>query len=140
MRGAAPGAIFLSSAGNNGPALSTVGAPGATAAALLGVGAYVNPAMCGDLYGMRAPATNPGGGADDRTEHTAGVMYSFSSRGPATDGGMGVTISAPGGAVAAIPRYTLQPQRLMHGTSMSSPNAAGSVACLLGALKAAGAP
>ena len=55
------GTIFISSAGNNGPALTTVGAPGASVDALISVGAYVNGNMCGDLYGMRAPAANAGG-------------------------------------------------------------------------------
>ena len=142
VRGNDKGAIFCSSAGNNGPALSTVGAPGATSSALLGIGAYVNPAMCGDLYAMRSPAVNPGGAAPGSAEeaHRGGVLYSFSSRGPSPDGGPGVSVVAPGGAVASIPKYTLQPQRLMHGTSMSSPNACGSLACLVGALKAENVP
>mmetsp|Transcript_25624 Transcript_25624/g.86099 ORF Transcript_25624/g.86099 Transcript_25624/m.86099 type:complete len:1061 (+) Transcript_25624:421-3603(+) len=131
------GAIFLASAGNNGPALSTVGAPGGTTSGIIGVGAYVNPNMCADLYAMRKPAINGGGQGDSLH---GGVMYSFSSRGPAPDGDWGVSVCAPGGAVASVPAYTLQPQRLMHGTSMSSPNAAGSVACLLSALQAEAVP
>lgn len=124
--------LFVSAVGNNGPALSTVNSPGGMSSSILGIAAYVSPDMMKVNYSLESNT--------DHTDILEGTTYTWSSVGPASDGANGVTLCAPGGAIASVSNWTMQKSMLMNGTSMASPHACGCMALLLSACKAEGIP
>jgi len=120
------GLLCCFSAGNEGPAFSTVGSP-ATARRVLSVGAYLAPPTMRVSYAQIGP--DPG----ER-------MFGFSSRGPLPGGDLGVTVVAPGAAWSTVPSWQLVRSENMNGTSMAAPQASGAAAVLLSAALAAGVP
>lgn len=106
--------FVVTSAGNEGPGLSTTGIP-ACASSVITVGALLPKGIARDGYAM---ALNQD------------ILWDFSSRGGEVDK---PDIVAPGTAVSTIPNHSYESRE--SGTSMASPNAAGIVCNLLSALR-----
>eukprot|EP00980_Cylindrotheca_fusiformis_P004685 scaffold992_cov116-Cylindrotheca_fusiformis.AAC.20 len=128
--------IFVSAVGNNGPALTTVNAPGGVSSCILGVAAYVSPDMMKAGYSLSSNTDS----TEEDEDTLVGTTYTWSSVGPTVDGANGVCVCAPGGAITSVSNWTMQKSMLMNGTSMASPHACGCVALLVSACKAEGIP
>ncbi len=113
-----PHLYVCTSAGNEGPGISSIGLP-ATAWSAVSVGAYLSRDTARDLY-------NAGMIKD--------TLFNFSSRGGETNK---PDVVAPGSALSTVPGFVDGMARY-NGTSMASPEATGAVACLVGAAKAEG--
>jgi subtilisin family serine protease len=114
------GVIICASAGNEGPALSTIGAPG-TAKRIFSWGAAISKKTQQTNYGSVDPRR------DD--------MFQFSSRGPLLDGDPGVDFISPGAALSTLPSWMLVKSESWNGTSMASPQGSGFCALILSACR-----
>lgn len=110
--------IFVTSAGNSGPNITTVGAPGTISDKTINVAAYTDRSYLNSLY------FTPDNGFDKGT-------YQWSSRGPSEYNGMGVDVMAPGCALTSHPRWNTSNFKMCNGTSMASPNAAGFISLIM---------
>ncbi|GAA3844888.1 S8 family serine peptidase [Saccharothrix violaceirubra] len=123
--------LFIS-AGNSGAGANSVGDP-SVATDAVSVGSYITDDTWLSNYGS--------------VTKQAESLHSFSSRGPAEDGGFKPNIVAPGSAISTIPQWQ-QPgpvagtyalpagYAMFNGTSMAAPQATGAAALLVSAYKA----
>jgi len=109
------GLLLVTSAGNEGPALSTVGSPG-TSESAWSIAAAIWP----DTQKVSYSSLNP----------AEPLLFDFSSRGPLPTGDLGIDFAAPGAALSALPSWTLAKGESWNGTSMAAPQMAGCVALL----------
>jgi hypothetical protein len=133
----AAGVQIVLSAGNEGNALNTIGDP-AVASDAVAAGASISDKTWKANYGSTVAFKGK-------------RMMTFSSGGPAEDGGLKPNITAPGSAISTIPTwlpgnpvpeagYPLPTgYAMLNGTSMAAPQTTGAMALLISAAKATGA-
>lgn len=117
---------FITSAGNSGPCISTIGAPATATDHCISCGACVSNFHLSDLYFMTTEVglTNP-------PNEVKYIPYYWSSRGPGLNDGMGVDVMSIGCALTSHPKWHVSDVRMCNGTSMSAPNTTGFVSLIL---------
>jgi hypothetical protein len=114
-------ALYLFSAGNNGPGIGSMNRALVYPSIGIPVAAYLNPRMAQTTFGSLAPY---------------GGVVNYSSRGPGVDGASGPLILSPlAGIVPATAQAGFRP---FSGTSSATPALAGFTARLLSQIKASG--
>jgi hypothetical protein len=109
---------YVSSAGNSGPNITTIGAPSTITNRTICVGAYTNKEYLKNLYFS----------SDNNYEEGC---YEWSSRGPNMNNSMGIDIIATGCALTSHPKWYSSDLRMCNGTSMASPNTTGFLSLIL---------
>ena len=110
--------VFVTSAGNSGPGIGTIGAPATSTDSVLSVGAYTNSAYLQNIYQSFQNTYDEGN-------------YHWSSHGPNLDYSMGVDVVASGCALTSQPEWHTSDIRMCNGTSMAAPNCAGFISLVL---------
>lgn len=109
---------FITSAGNSGPGITTIGAPAAVSDRAISVGAFTEAQYLNKLYHLTENNFESGN-------------YHWSSRGPSINDAMGVDVVAPGCALTSHPRWYKSSIKMCNGTSMAAPNAAGFMSLIM---------
>lgn len=110
--------IFVTSAGNSGPTLMTVGAPRMCSESCISVGACTDDTLLKKMYFLSENGFDKG-------------MYEWSSRGPLFNKSMGVDLIAPGVALTSYPSWYKSNLERCNGTSMACPNAVGIISLIM---------
>lgn len=109
---------FVTSAGNNGPSITTIGAPAACTSRVISVGAYTNKDYLNYLYYQTYNTFNEG-------------LYQWSASGPSLINTMGVDVIATGCAISCHPQWYRSRIKMCNGTSMATPNCVGFLSLIM---------
>ena len=112
------GIIFVTSAGNSGPQMGTVGAPRMCTESVISVGAYTDSTLLNGMYFLAENGFENG-------------PYDWSSRGPMFNRSMGVDLLATGCALTSHPQWFRSNMNMCNGTSMAAPNSVGIISLVL---------
>lgn len=102
--------LFVTSAGNSGPNLTTTGAPACSTDRIISVGAYLNSHIQTDIYNQIGDYEG---------------LYHWSSRGISKINTMGVDVVSCGCSISTMPNWYSSDLKMLNGTSMASPMVAG---------------